>query len=93
MVRILLNYILPLALPTLIYLGWMWYLRNQSKARGDELPEIKSVPLFASILTGVLLMFAGLIYVAATSGEPPGEGFYEAPRFDEDGNLIPPKFK
>lgn len=92
MARIFLNYILPLALPTLIYLGWMWYLRHRSKARGDEVPQIKSAGVFVSILLGVVLMFAGLIYVAINSGAPPGEGTYEAPRL-EDGKITEPKFK
>jgi hypothetical protein len=92
MIRVLLTYILPLALPTAIYLIWLWYLRHRSKARGDELPEIKSTPVFASILIGFMLMFAALSYVAVTSGAPPGEGKYEAPRF-EHGQITKPKFK
>jgi len=92
MARMLLNYVLPLALPTVLYLGWMWYLRHRSKARGDEVPEIKSTGLFISILAGVVLMIAGLIYVAVVSGAPPGEGLYEAPRL-EDGKITTPEFK
>lgn len=92
MIRILLNYVLPLALPTALYLGWMWYLRHRSKARGDEVPQIKSAGLFTSILVGVLLMIAGLIYVAVVSGAPPGEGLYEAPRL-ENGKITKPGFK
>ena len=91
MTRILLNYLLPLALPTAIYVGWMFYLRHRSKARGDEVPEIKSAGVFVSILVGILLMFAGLAYVAVTSGAPPGEGTYVAPRL-EDGKITQPKF-
>jgi len=92
MIRVLLTYILPLALPTAIYLIWLWYLRHLSKSRGDELPEIKSTPVFASVLIGFILMFTALIYVAVTSGALPGEGNYEAPRF-ENGQITKPKFK
>ncbi len=92
MIRILLTYVLPLALPTAIYLTWMWFLRRSSKARGDELPEIKSMSIFISILTGLVLMLAGLAYLAVTSGAPPGEGYYEAPRL-ENGKITEPKFK
>ena len=92
MSRIILSYILPLALPTVMYLTWVWYLRHRSRARGDEVPEVKSVPVFISILIGVILMFAGLIYVAINSGAPPGEGYYEAPRL-EDGKITKPVFK
>jgi hypothetical protein len=92
MARIILTYIVPLALPTVLYLTWVWYLRHRSKARGDEIPEIKSVPVFVSILVGVILMFAGLAYIAVTSGAPPGEGYYEAPRL-QDGKITEPVFK
>ncbi len=92
MMRVLLTYILPLALPTAIYLIWMLYLRHRSKAQGDELPEIKSTPMFISILIGFILMFIALIYVAVTSGAPPGKGKYESPRL-EGGLITKPKFK
>jgi hypothetical protein len=92
MIRVLLTYILPLALPTAIYLIWMWCLRHHSKAQGDELPEIKSTSVFVSILIGFMLMFAALIYVAVIGGAPPGEGKYEAPRF-EHGQITKPKFQ
>ena len=91
MTRILLNYLLPLALPTAIYLGWMFYLRHRSKARGDEVPEIKSASVFVSVLVGIILMFAGLAYLAVNSGAPPGEGSYEAPSL-KDGKITEPKF-
>ena len=92
MIRVLLTYILPLALPTAVYITWMYYLRHRSKARGDELPEIKSTGIFVSILVGVVLMFAGLTYIAMNSGAPPGDGGYEAPRL-ENGKITNPKFK
>jgi hypothetical protein len=92
MTRVLLTYILPLALPTAIYLIWLYYLRHRSKARGDELPEIQSTPMFVSMLMGFMLMFTALTYVAVTSGAPPGEGKYESPRF-ERGQITEPKFK
>ena len=92
MIRVLLTYILPLALPTAIYLIWLWYLRHRSKASGDELPGIKSTPVFVSVLIGFMLMFTALTYFAASSGAPPGEGKYKAPRF-ENGQITKPQFK
>ncbi len=92
MTRMLLNFILPLALPTLIYLGWMWFLRHRSHSRGDEIPQIKSNSVFIAILLGVLLMFAGLAYVAVIGGAPPGEGSYVTPRL-EGGEITEPQFK
>ncbi len=92
MIRILLTYILPLALPTAIYLIWLWYLRHRSKSRGDEVPEIKSTPVFISFLLGFMLMVTALTFVAIKSGALPGEGSYEAPRY-ENGQITKPKFR
>jgi len=91
MARILLNYVLPLILPMVLYLGWMWAVRHRSKARGDEIPTIKRAGIFWSIVAGFALMWAGLAYVAINSGAPPGEGTYQSPRL-EDGKIVPPKF-
>jgi hypothetical protein len=92
MIRVLLTYILPLALPITVYLIWSWYLRHRSKARGNELPKIKSTSVFVSALIGFMLMFTALTYVAINSGASPGEGKYEAPSF-EYGRITKPKFK
>lgn len=90
MARILLSYVLPLILPMALYLGWMWVVRHRSKARGDELPEVKSAGIFWSIVAGIILMFAGLSILAVTGGAPPGEGNYQSPRL-ENGKVVPPK--
>jgi len=91
MVRIVLSYILPLILPMAIYLGWVWVIRHRSRARGDEIPEIKNSGIFWSILAGVILMFAGLSILAVTGGAPPGKGNYQSPRL-ENGKIVPPEF-
>jgi hypothetical protein len=90
MARIVLSYILPLILPMALYLGWMWVLRHRSKARGDEVPEVKSSSIFWSFIAGVILMFVGLSILAVSGGAPPGEGNYQSPRF-ENGKVVPPK--
>jgi len=91
MARIVLSYLLPLILPMAIYLGWMWVARHRSRARGDEIPEIKNSGIFWSIVVGVILMLAGLSFLAVSTGAPPGDGTYQSPRF-ENGQIIPPKF-
>ena len=92
MSRIILNYALPLLTPLVLYLVWVYVLRHRSKARGDELPTVESGAVFWSIVTGFLLMIAGLVMVALTSGEAPGTGAYISPRL-EGGKIIPPTFK
>jgi len=92
MARILIQYALPLLAPLAIYLGWMWIVRHRSKSRGDELPSVERKAIFWSIVAGFVLMFAGLITVALTSGVEPGSGEYQSPRL-EDGKIVPPTFK
>jgi len=91
MTRIFLTYILPLALPTLLYVGWLMYHGKRAKAKGDAPPQIASTGIFVSIIIGFFLMMAGLIYVAMTSGVAPDAGKYQSPRY-EDGKIIPPSY-
>ena len=90
MARILLNYLLPLFLPILLYLIWIYILRQRSKKTKDDVPSINSIGIFSSIVTGILLMMLSIIIAAVLGGSPPGRGDYQSPRY-EDGKIIPPK--
>ncbi len=92
MTRILLHYVLPLLLPTLAYLTWVWYYRQRAKATGGDPPEITKGGLFWSLIAGIVLLIVGLIALAVFTGADPGAGGYQSPRL-EDGRIMPPKFK
>lgn len=92
MSRIILNYLLPLIVPTAAYLAWVWYFRRRAETTGDEPPEITRGGLFWSLVLGLALVIAGLVGLAVTAGVKPGEGGYQSPRI-EDGRVIPPTFK
>ncbi len=93
MIRLLLTYVLPLVLPTAIYVTWVWYARrHHDEDSDDDLPGLKKGPLFWSLLAGLALTAAGLVTIALTSGVPPDSGTYVAPRL-EDGRIMPPHFK
>ncbi len=92
MARLIFSYIVPLVLPIALYLGWMYIIRHRSRARGDEIPEIKSAGIFWSVISGIILMMAGLSILAITGGAPPGKGTYQSPRM-ENGKILPPKFE
>lgn len=87
MSRILLTYILPLALPFAAYLLWVWGARRRKKAQGIEPEGLREGPWFWLILAGFVLMAAGLAYWGLTGGSDP-EGKYYPPRY-EDGRIIP----
>ena len=93
MTRIFLTYILPLVLPSLIYVLWIWNARRTHDPDSeDALPGLRRGPLFWSLVSGFLLMITGLITIALMSGDPPDSGTYQSPRL-EDGKILPPSYK
>ncbi len=93
MFRIFFTYVFPLLLPTVVYIAWVWYARRKHDAdSGDDLPALRRGPLFWSLVTGFVLMMAGLTVIALTSGDPPDSGTYQSPRL-EDGKVVPPTYK
>ena len=93
MTRIFFTYILPLALPSLIYVLWIWNARRTHDPDSeDDLPGLRRGPLFWSLVSGFLLMITGLITIALMSGDPPDSGTYQSPRL-EDGKILPPSYK
>ncbi|MBL4691221.1 MAG: hypothetical protein JKY68_07150 [Rhodospirillales bacterium] len=93
MTRIFLTYILPLVLPSLIYVLWIWNARRTHDPDSeDDLPGLRRGPLFWSLVSGFLLMITGLITIALMSGDPPDSGTYQSPRL-EDGKILPPSYK
>jgi len=93
MIRIFFTYVLPLALPTLIYVLWVWNARRKHDHDGeDDLPGLRRGPLFWCLSSGIGMMIAGLITIALMSGDPPDSGTYQSPRF-EDGKILPPSYK
>ncbi len=92
MSRILLNYVLPLVLPLAVYLTYMWWQRNKAAKQDAELPAIEKTHVFVSVVIGFLMMAGSLTWIAVVSGEAPGEGQYQSPRY-EDGKIVPPNFK
>ena len=93
--RIFLTYVLPLVLPTLVYVAWVGYARKKHVGAGagdGDLPGLRRGPLFLSLVTGFVLMLGGLATIALMSGAPPDSGEYQSPRL-QDGKIVPPHFK
>ena len=94
MIRIFLTYILPLALPTLLYVLWVWNLRRKHKYNSDnknELPKLRRGHFFWCLASGILMKIIALITIALTAGDPPNSGNYQSPRL-KDGKIIAPKY-
>ncbi len=86
----LLNYLLPLALPTVAYLGWVYYCRKRADA-GEDPPAVTRGGLFWSVMAGAGLMVAGLAAVALLQGGRP-DADYQPPQF-KDGEIVGPRFQ
>ena len=92
MSRLLINYALPLLLPLVVYVTYMWWRRGRARKDGADIPTVERTHIFISLIVGIVLMLAGLTWVAVSSGEGPGDGNYQSPRY-EGGKIVPPSFK
>ena len=72
MSRILLQYVLPLLLPTLVFFGWLGLTRKAGETRPRPWPELQGGPWYWLVIAGFVLMAAGLAYLGLSHGGPPG---------------------
>jgi predicted membrane-bound mannosyltransferase len=85
MLRVLLTIVLPLTLPTAIYIAWVAFT---SRSENREKLRLGAMPLVWLVLAGVALLAAVLVTVTVHFGEPVS-GRYVPPRY-EDGRVVPP---
>ncbi|HEX2113636.1 MAG TPA: DUF6111 family protein [Alphaproteobacteria bacterium] len=88
MLRVLLEYIVPIVLPSLLYLAWIAY-ENRRIARGGEgvLRRWQEGPWAWLFAAGVVLAVAGTLMLSLLRGYGI-EGQYVPPRV-EDGRIVP----
>ena len=86
MTRLLIQYLLPLILPAVVFLIWAW-LSQRGQATGGFQSRLQQGPWFWLVLAGFVLMAGGLVYTAVSTGGDAG-GTYIAPRY-EDGRIVP----
>lgn len=90
MSRVLLQYLLPLILPTVFYLIWAMAVRDSGSGR--KLATIlREGPWFWLIVAGLVLAGGSLTFTALTSGSEPG-ATYIAPHM-ENGRVVPGRFE
>lgn len=88
MLRVLLTVVLPLALPLLVYAGYLAMLRRRAQLTGEtRLPRWQEGPWPWLILAGVALLAAVFVAYRLSTGVPPGTKL-EAPRLI-DGKVAP----
>ncbi|MCW9034991.1 MAG: hypothetical protein OQK35_07700 [Alphaproteobacteria bacterium] len=82
--RILLQYVLPILAPLIIYVTWLLL-----RGKGKKLPNWDEGLWFWLILLGLVFGMISLIFFGVSGMEEKG-GQYIAPRF-EDGKILPPE--
>jgi hypothetical protein len=85
MLRVLLTVVLPLLLPTAIYVAWVVFT---SRSENHEKVRIGTLPLVWLAFAGVILLALVLVTVTVHFGEPVS-GRYVPPRY-ENGRVVPP---
>jgi hypothetical protein len=88
MLRKFLTIVLPIALPLIVYFGYLALARRRAqRSGGPPPPRWQEAPWHWILLVGVSLMIAALIFWRVTGGVPPGTKL-EAPRLI-DGEVVP----
>jgi hypothetical protein len=93
--RVLLQYVLPLLLPTLLYLLWWGTIGRRRTADAHGRVTLADGPWFWLILCGGLLLACSLVYTALVTGvatEVTGKGRYVPPQLKE-GRVVPGHFE
>ena len=83
MIRVILQIVIPLVLPTALYLAYATFLRRKDPNAEIDIPK----PWFRLAAVGLALVVISLGATAVTTGDKPG-GRYVAPR-QVDGKIVP----
>jgi hypothetical protein len=87
MTRIVFQYVLPLLLPTLVFVGWIALTRKPGHSANHMLVRLQEGPWFWLVVAGFALMLAGLAMLGLGQGSGPG-GTYHPPHY-EGGRVVP----
>ena len=87
MSRVLLQYILPLLLPTAIFVLWLWFTTGREDKREEFVARLQAGPWFWLVVSGIVLVAAVMIWAGLSQGSDPGK-VYVPPRF-EGGRILP----
>ena len=84
MIRIVIENVFVFLLPTLIYIGWVAFVRNDWPGL---FAVLKAAPLVNLFIAGAVMMLLALLVFSSRTGNAPGEA-YVPPSF-EGGKFNP----
>ncbi len=91
MLRLFAEYVLPLLLPTAIYLLWVaWRRRAAASGRPGPVPEWTEGPWFWLILGGIALSLLAFVVTGLSWGHAPGLVYHPAQVIN--GRILPGHF-
>ena len=91
MIRILIEYALPIILPTALWLVWLTWAQQRARRARRQGPEWQSVPISWLLAAGFVL--AMLIAVGGTLHTGYATGGYQPASVDDKGHLVPGWFR
>lgn len=90
--RMLLNYLLPIVLPFVIYGVWLTYARYRARMAGhDGMPEWRDAPWTWLMVAGAVLVSLSLATLAFVDGSPTDKK-YIPPQYI-DGVIVPSRME
>lgn len=90
--RALISYVLPLLLPTVLYILYMAWVRQRAQRGGNAPPGWQEGPVFWAVLGGLLLVVGVLITLFVTDGQSGIDKIYHPAR-SENGMVMPGRFR
>ncbi|MBI4183379.1 MAG: hypothetical protein HY521_05215 [Proteobacteria bacterium] len=78
MIRTVIEYLVPLLLPTAVYLLWTGFARRKAAAAGESAPEWRDGPWLLLFVAGLVLAGAVLFATALMTGHDPGQKYMPA---------------
>ncbi len=85
--RLLINYLLPIALPFAVYAFWLAYARYRARTAGHGAPEWRDAPWTWLMVAGAVLVAASFATLAFVGGSPIDQK-YIPPQYI-DGVIVP----
>tara|TARA_B100000686_G_scaffold353541_1_gene459574 strand:- start:1643 stop:1918 length:276 start_codon:yes stop_codon:yes gene_type:complete len=84
--KLILTKILPLALPLLVYLVWLFYAHKRARKHGTQINQLSDAPWLLIGLSGLAVLIIGMLTLGILTGDDVG-GVY-IPSHIENGEVV-----